>query len=68
MYSRENRIKNFLESPYEGLYPVSERITDRVFKIIVHGEAVNVSVDRLKPAFIEAILDEQQIPSRTHPE
>jgi len=63
-----DRIKNSLESPYEGPYPVSKRITDRVFKIIVHGEAVNVSVDRLKSAFIEAILDGQQIPSGTHPE
>jgi len=62
---RIDRIKTSLESPYEGPYPVSERITDRIFKIIVNGEAVNISVDRLKPAFIEAIPDKQQL-SRTH--
>jgi len=61
-------MKNSLESPYEESYPVSERITDRIFKIIVNGEAINISVDRLKPAFIEAIPDEQQRPSRTQPE
>jgi len=56
---RIDRIKNCLESPYEGSYPVSERIIDRIFKIIVNGEAINISMDRFKPAFIEAILDEQ---------
>jgi len=67
VFVRIDRITNSLDSPYEGTYPVSERITDRIFKIIVNGEAVNNSVDRLKPAFIE-VIDEQQGPSRTHPE
>jgi len=34
-------------------YPISERITDRIFKIIVNGEAINTLMDRLKPAFIK---------------
>jgi len=65
---RIDRIKNSLESPYEGPYPVSERITDRICKIIVNGEIVNISVDQLKSAFIETVPDEQQGPSCTQPE
>jgi len=65
---RVNRTKNSLESPYEGAHPISERITDRIYQIIVNGEAINISVARHKPAFIEAIPDEQQRPSRTQPE
>jgi len=68
VFVRIDRITNSLDSPYEGIYPISERIIDRIFKIIVNGEAVNNSVDRFKPAFIEAIPDEQQRPSRTHSE
>jgi len=58
VFVRIDRIKNSLEFPYEGPYPVSERIIDRIFKIIVNGEAVNISVDRLKSAFVEAVPDE----------
>jgi len=65
VFVRVDRIKNSLESPYEGLYPVSERIIDRIFKIIINEKAINISMDRLKTTFIEAIPDEQQEPSCT---
>jgi len=42
---------------------LSERITDRIFKIILNGEATSILVDRLKSTFIEAIPDEQKGPS-----
>jgi len=64
-FVRVDRIK---KSPYEGPYLISKKITDRIFKIIVNGKAINILVDRLKPTFIEAIPNEQQQPSYTQPE
>ena len=41
-----------LEAPYEGPFLVIDT-NDKVFNVLVKGKAKNISIDRLKPAFIE---------------
>ncbi|GBM40435.1 hypothetical protein AVEN_122648-1 [Araneus ventricosus] len=48
-----DRVKKQLESPYEGLFPVIDR-KDKYCTINKKGKHVNVSLDRLKPAYILA--------------
>lgn len=66
VFVRVDKLRSPLEPPYEGPYPVSERITDRIFKILVKGEATNISVDRLKPAFLETTPEEENESSPVH--
>lgn len=51
IFVRCDRIKKSLVPPYEGPYPVIER-NDKFFKVQLPDRAVNISIDRLKPAFI----------------
>lgn len=49
---RTDAIKQPLEPPYTGPYEVIKRLTDRLFTLRINDKDVNVSTDRLKPAFI----------------
>ena len=40
-----------LQKPYDGPYEVLEK-SDKFFSILKSGKASNVSIDRLKPAFL----------------
>ncbi|GBM51637.1 hypothetical protein AVEN_43268-1 [Araneus ventricosus] len=53
VFQRIDRVKKQLEYPYEGPFPVIER-QDKYFTINIKGKNVNVSLDRLKPAYILA--------------
>ncbi|GBM99649.1 hypothetical protein AVEN_166463-1 [Araneus ventricosus] len=53
VFQRIDRVKKQLESPYEGPFPVIER-KDKYFTINIKGKNVNVSLGRLKPAYILA--------------
>ncbi|GBO39378.1 Uncharacterized protein K02A2.6 [Araneus ventricosus] len=53
VFQRIDRVKKQLESPCEGPFPVIER-KDKYFTISIKGKNVNVSLDRLKPAYILA--------------
>ncbi|GBN40116.1 hypothetical protein AVEN_241271-1 [Araneus ventricosus] len=50
VFQRIDRVRKQLESPYEGPFPVNER-KDKYFTINIKGKNVNVSLDRLKPAY-----------------
>ena len=52
VFLRDDTVKRPLEHPYSGPHRVVKRITDRVFTIDVDGRITNVTVDRLKPAFL----------------
>lgn len=62
----KNDAKRSLEHPFEGPYKVIERVSDNVFKILVNDQAITVSTERLKPAFIEATPEcqEEMVPSQ----
>ncbi|GBM01667.1 hypothetical protein AVEN_271924-1 [Araneus ventricosus] len=53
VFQRIDRVKKQLESPYEGPFPVIERKV-KYFTINIKGKNVNVSLDRLKLAYILA--------------
>ncbi|CAK9821239.1 Gag-Pol polyprotein [Anthophora retusa] len=53
VFVRIDAVRKPLEPPYEGPFEIVQRITDRIFKIKQNGKEVNISVDRLKPAFQE---------------
>ncbi|XP_076298577.1 uncharacterized protein LOC143217822 [Lasioglossum baleicum] len=46
-----DRIKKPLEPAYDGPFLVSQR-HDKYFTIVIKGKEVNISIDRLKPAYI----------------
>ena len=53
VFVRVDRARRPLEAPYEGPFLIIQRLTDRLYQIQILGEAVNISVERLKPAFME---------------
>ncbi|XP_026324993.1 uncharacterized protein LOC113233972 [Hyposmocoma kahamanoa] len=50
LFLRLDRVRRSLEPPYAGPYKVLER-KEKYFKVLVRDTAMNISVDRLKPAF-----------------
>ena len=61
IFLRDDTVRLSLQPPYTGPYEVLER-GDKVYKIVVKGKPVTVSIDRLKPAYI--LVDP---PSTTQP-
>lgn len=51
VFLRHDMPSGSLQPPYDGPYPVLNR-GEKTFKIRINGRAVNVSIDRLKPAYI----------------
>jgi hypothetical protein len=50
VFLRLDRVRRPLEPPYAGPYKVMER-SEKYFKVLVRDTAMNISIDRLKPAF-----------------
>ena len=48
---RHDTSRNSLQMPYNLPYKVARR-TDKYFSVIINGKQSNISIDRLKPAFI----------------
>lgn len=67
VFVRIDRVKKSLERPFEGPYKVLNR-TEKYFTLDIKTKAVNISIDRLKPAY--TIADPQNsndfiIPKKT---
>lgn len=60
---RTDAVKEPLEPPYTGPYPVVKRFSDRVFTIKIGDKESNVSVERLKPVFIAKENDPENLPA-----
>lgn len=52
VFVREDAVSAPLTPPYHGPYQVESR-TPKVFKILIKGKSKTISIDRLKPAFLE---------------
>lgn len=51
VYLREDALKGALQPAYTGPHEIIER-GDKVFKILIKGKPVSVTIERLKPAYI----------------
>lgn len=58
VFVRVDAVRKPLDQPYEGPYEVVRRLNDFCFRINVRGTHHDISVDRLKPAFIASMMDE----------
>ena len=66
VFVRHDAVRKPLQSPYDGPYLVLER-TDKFFKLNIKGREDTVSIDRLKPAYLD--IDSHPNPppqSQTH--
>ncbi|GFX01458.1 retrovirus-related Pol polyprotein from transposon 412 [Trichonephila clavipes] len=48
---RQPLVRKPLEPPYDGPFPVTKRY-DKYFTVTIKGKCINISVDRLKPAYL----------------
>lgn len=58
VFVRVDAVKPPLKAPYEGPFEVLDR-TKKYFKLKWKGKATNISLDRLKPAFL---VEEEEVP------
>ena len=52
VFIRDDTVRKSLQPPYQGPFPVLRR-TDKFFVIERYGKRDNVSIDRVKPAYLE---------------
>ncbi|GBL79594.1 hypothetical protein AVEN_18158-1 [Araneus ventricosus] len=56
VFVRHDGVRKGLQPPYDGPYAVVKR-GDKLYKVNIKGELVNISINRLKPAFAAADSD-----------
>ncbi|GBN30519.1 hypothetical protein AVEN_211057-1 [Araneus ventricosus] len=56
VFIRIDRVRKPLEPPYVAPFPVVKR-HDKYFTVEIKGKDINISVDRLKPAYLLTEVD-----------
>lgn len=64
VFLRRERIVEALQPTYDGPYPVISR-NDKFMDIMVNRKKLRVSIDRLKPAFVESTMNSETLPQTT---
>ncbi|GFU58656.1 transposon Ty3-G Gag-Pol polyprotein [Trichonephila clavipes] len=66
LFKEIDRVRKALEPPYDGPFPVKERY-EKYFTLTIKNKPVNISVDRLKPAYLlmtDSIPDKTTVPCK----
>ena len=66
VFLRVDAVRRPLTTPYDGPFSVLSR-SPKTFNILKGNREVTVSVDRLKPAFIDVLPASQSLPARPRP-
>lgn len=61
VFVRQDGVRQSLQPPYNGPFEVTLR-NDKIFKVVIKGKLVSISIDRLKPAYLVA---DSPTPERT---
>lgn len=62
VFLRIDRVKKPLELPYDGPFLVLQR-SPIYFKLLIKFKQINISIDRLKPAYMLKSADDEILPS-----
>ncbi|UYV79915.1 hypothetical protein LAZ67_18001038 [Cordylochernes scorpioides] len=63
VFLREDRVKQTLEHPYRGPF-LPKKIQEKYFLLQINGKEVNISIERLKPAYL--LCKEDPEPTRVN--
>ena len=63
---RDDTVRPPLQPPYTGPFAVTAR-TDKTFTLLIKGQAVTVTIDRLKPAYILSDDNDTPLPPSHSP-
>lgn len=73
-FLRDDTIRQPLQPPYHGPYEILARVNQKLYTVLVKGKPCNISIERLKPAFLDVTEFQQdtaqasQVPElRTYP-
>lgn len=66
VFVRNDKVKTALTKRYEGPYQVIER-RDKYFQVLIKNRTSNISIDRLKPAFLDVSEREHTITTGSQP-
>jgi len=66
VFIRRYALRQALQAPYDGPFPVLSR-AEKCFLVDVSGRHVNVLIDRLKPAFVDASTEDEAESTSTSP-
>ncbi|XP_070522385.1 uncharacterized protein [Cardiocondyla obscurior] len=59
VFVRVDSVRKPLDQLYEGPFTVLERPSDFCFRIDIRGRPTDISIDRLKPAFLETTAEQR---------
>ncbi|XP_066600154.1 uncharacterized protein [Prorops nasuta] len=58
VFIRADHTRRPLEPPYMGPYKIINRLSDRVYQIQIDGKSKNISIERIKPAYVNKTDDD----------